>query len=539
MLIDSVVIKLKRIGFGNNPSYNIFIYGDGKVVFEGIKNVETVGIVKDRISKEKVINLLEELKKSNFFKIDKDFEVNPSSNQPSVDLTLEFKDENGALKKKTISHHVYDPRVPSDLKNFENKIDEIVDTKKWINAKINEKDMQKSEISDRSNDKSKFIKKNKKSIILISCILVAVILVSSLFISGAFNFDKINISDTNNNFNTGGNTNSDDENNKDSSEENYNENILEGPQFTYINTTNQSNRTDNKRSPKVDLFTQGDTVYVDYEFTNVKHNNSLNITIDINISLDGREYNHTSISIINDSINNEEFYLINGFDTDKNWPANSGKDPYLLNITITDNLLNESNFKIVTFYLSNFNKPSVEISGSPLSGYAFLTVSFDCTCENFTGNIISYNWDFGDGSEYSGVKPTHTYYNPGTFVAKVTVTDDNGNTANDSITINVLEMAESSFKVGISHIPEENTGYSPYQLEFAGEIMKSGTPPYTFQWDFNCSGKNNFKIDKEGKNVSKIFTTNDYMDSFWVYLKVADSNGNIAWAETFIFVMGA
>jgi len=55
------------------------------------------------------------------------------------------------------------------------------------------------------------------------------------------------------------------------------------------------------------------------------------------------------------------------------------------------------------------------------------------------GSISSYAWNFGDGSSGSGVNPSHTYADFGTYVVSLTVTDDGGavstNDASESITL--------------------------------------------------------------------------------------------------------
>jgi bacillopeptidase F len=44
------------------------------------------------------------------------------------------------------------------------------------------------------------------------------------------------------------------------------------------------------------------------------------------------------------------------------------------------------------------------------------------------GTIVSYAWQFGDGSEAEGMKAEHRYNDPGTFTVQLTVTDDQGAT---------------------------------------------------------------------------------------------------------------
>ncbi len=55
------------------------------------------------------------------------------------------------------------------------------------------------------------------------------------------------------------------------------------------------------------------------------------------------------------------------------------------------------------------------------------------------GIIISYSWDFGDGSTGSGITATHTYTVPGKYRVILTVIDDDDlqNTCNKNIDINI------------------------------------------------------------------------------------------------------
>ncbi|MFI6938203.1 ThuA domain-containing protein [Streptomyces sp. NPDC050418] len=56
--------------------------------------------------------------------------------------------------------------------------------------------------------------------------------------------------------------------------------------------------------------------------------------------------------------------------------------------------------------------------------------------------IVSYHWDFGDGSKPAGEEgPTaeHTYSRPGPYTARLTVTDDKGDTSTGSVQLTVAE----------------------------------------------------------------------------------------------------
>ncbi|MDI9643632.1 MAG: PKD domain-containing protein [Candidatus Verstraetearchaeota archaeon] len=76
----------------------------------------------------------------------------------------------------------------------------------------------------------------------------------------------------------------------------------------------------------------------------------------------------------------------------------------------------------------------------PKSGYAPLTVNFDGSASyDPDGSIVSYDWDFGDGCFGTGAKATHTYTSKGTYLAKLTVTDDKGAKGSVSVTVEVLQ----------------------------------------------------------------------------------------------------
>jgi hypothetical protein len=87
--------------------------------------------------------------------------------------------------------------------------------------------------------------------------------------------------------------------------------------------------------------------------------------------------------------------------------------------------------------------------GSPLTvsavasitqGNAPLSVSFTSSAIGGT-SPYSYLWNFGDGTAQSTTQnPNHTYQNPGTFTATLTVTDSANNTAQSSVVITVTQQ---------------------------------------------------------------------------------------------------
>ncbi len=133
--------------FGNCPVYVLTIKPDGKVLFENIKFREKGEMVtknekiESKLSEEKINRLISEINKADFFSLKDSYTQksgncpNPLTDAPTVILSINLQD-----REKTIPHYLgcYETLEPSfnifpqKLYNLENKIDEIVETKRWI-----------------------------------------------------------------------------------------------------------------------------------------------------------------------------------------------------------------------------------------------------------------------------------------------------------------------------------------------------------------------------------------------------------------------
>ena len=73
--------------------------------------------------------------------------------------------------------------------------------------------------------------------------------------------------------------------------------------------------------------------------------------------------------------------------------------------------------------------PTAGFTASPASGPEPLNVTFDASgSRDADGSIVSYAWDFGDGSTGNGVKVAHNFTSNGTYMVALTVTDNLGAT---------------------------------------------------------------------------------------------------------------
>jgi len=83
----------------------------------------------------------------------------------------------------------------------------------------------------------------------------------------------------------------------------------------------------------------------------------------------------------------------------------------------------------------------------PPTGFAPFIVYFDAYESTSESGIVSYEWDFGDGSDTDtgdGITVNHTYDTAGTYITYLTITDSNGYEAYDSVPITVTEEESES-----------------------------------------------------------------------------------------------
>ncbi|KAA3625509.1 MAG: PKD domain-containing protein, partial [Bacteroidetes bacterium] len=94
---------------------------------------------------------------------------------------------------------------------------------------------------------------------------------------------------------------------------------------------------------------------------------------------------------------------------------------------------------------------------------------------SFTGSapgIISWLWDFGDGSTNGDQNPDHSYTSPGTYNVTLNVINQDGCTGSDSLSVVVHPG-----------IPEDTIAYSPSLTICEGESVTLSAPPgYAYQW---------------------------------------------------------
>ncbi|MGI9551621.1 MAG: PKD domain-containing protein [Aurantibacter sp.] len=169
--------------------------------------------------------------------------------------------------------------------------------------------------------------------------------------------------------------------------------------------------------------------------------------------------------------------------------------------------------------------PMAIADATPSGGGAPLVVTFTGGNSSDDKAITSYEWDFKDGGTSTTANPTHTYTEVGTYEAELTVTDAEGLSATDTVTITINEEGNEA---PVSVIGADRTsGEAPLAVKFTGSNSADDNGIASYAWDFKDGG------NSTNANPTHTF---DSAGSYNVELTVTDENGLTDKATTTITV---
>ncbi len=215
--------------------------------------------------------------------------------------------------------------------------------------------------------------------------------------------------------------------------------------------------------------------------------------------------------------------------------VNSANETFTVTLTITEVDGDISTItKQITILDSN---PTANIL-SPLNNSVFnegTNVTFDgssssagASCEN----LVSYQWNFGDGTTGTGPTLDHIYSINGTYTATLTVIDEDG--SQDVASINVVIGNDVPSVVLITN-PIPTQGPEPFIVNFTCSVVSgTGNEPYIFNFDF---GNGMTDVIPSTTMTSASFT-GTYMDNgtYTATCSVTDSDGDTGSEDTLVTV---
>lgn len=172
--------------------------------------------------------------------------------------------------------------------------------------------------------------------------------------------------------------------------------------------------------------------------------------------------------------------------------------------------------------VSALNSPPVavvNVSGSALEGTA---VSFDASDSNDPGtnDILTYQWNFGDGNSAAGVNVSHAYADNSVYSATLTVLDDSGESSTAAAAVTILN-ANPTAEAGPDQTVDEGTNIS---LVFAGVTSDPGSADQLdIAWNFDYQA-GTFTPEVTGAAGTYVFPSLDGPFERTVALRVRDDD---------------
>ncbi len=164
---------------------------------------------------------------------------------------------------------------------------------------------------------------------------------------------------------------------------------------------------------------------------------------------------------------------------------------YYLAVTAMDLAGQESDFSDeISYTTSQYieNQPPVALASTDVVvGQVPLSVNFVASDSyDPDGNIISYNWTFGDGESSDEICPNHTYVQPGIYTVQLTVTDSDE--AIDTISLEIVVIEE---------IPELAINFQPSNAEVPEGFLPDSGYSYDEERGYGWNGSGRlFSVDR-------------------------------------------
>jgi trimeric autotransporter adhesin len=176
------------------------------------------------------------------------------------------------------------------------------------------------------------------------------------------------------------------------------------------------------------------------------------------------------------NISSYEWYFGDGYISTEENPTHIYSTPGTYTVTLIVTGPGGSDTKSFTNYITvNYAAPAANFTASITNGTKPMNVQFN---DLSTGNVTSYNWDFGDGRTSTDENPTHVYSTPGTYTVTLTVAGPGGNsteTFTNYITVN--------WAAPVANFTSNSTsGVAPESVQFTDKSTGDIT---SYAWDFN------------------------------------------------------
>ncbi len=164
--------------------------------------------------------------------------------------------------------------------------------------------------------------------------------------------------------------------------------------------------------------------------------------------------------------------------------------------------------------------PYANFTYSPLNPIVNQSITFNASSSwtiDPDAAIISYEWNFGDGTEGTGKIVNHTYPSPGNYVVSLKVTDSNGDERRSNIRNKTITVTENQPPIAsFSYSPENPVVNQTITFNASNSTDPGGGTIENYEWTFGDGEK------AEGEIVTHSYPS---AGNYTVKLTVTDNEG--------------
>jgi hypothetical protein len=127
---NPLVARMSRTAcFGTCPIYEVSVYADGTVEYEGHRFVKDEGKRTAKLTQSQLAQVRAAFEKAGFLKLEGDFACYEMTDMPSANVTYRDGDT-----ERTIHHYHGCRSAPETMSVLEKRLDELLGTRRWVGS---------------------------------------------------------------------------------------------------------------------------------------------------------------------------------------------------------------------------------------------------------------------------------------------------------------------------------------------------------------------------------------------------------------------